>query len=172
MAEQLRGSFETFVDSHYSKKRPSPPLHKVPVRSNEVSPRTLQTALIWLTCNRHYVLFWTWHRGFNLRSCVAGISEIWYWKVYTKCCQASLIFSHIGPTWRAGIAQSLWWLCCRLDSGSILGGDRDVFSSPPLWPYQLWGPPSLLSSGYQGSFSGGKPRGSWSWPVVSTYCRG
>jgi hypothetical protein len=30
-----------------SKKRPSPHLHKVPTRSNEVSPRTLQTALVY-----------------------------------------------------------------------------------------------------------------------------
>jgi hypothetical protein len=30
----------------YFKKRPSPPLHKVPIRSNKVSPRTFQTALI------------------------------------------------------------------------------------------------------------------------------
>jgi hypothetical protein len=29
-----------------SKKRPSPHLHKVPTRSNKVSPRTLQTALV------------------------------------------------------------------------------------------------------------------------------
>jgi hypothetical protein len=29
-----------------SKKRPSPHLHKVPTRSNMVSPRTLQTALV------------------------------------------------------------------------------------------------------------------------------
>jgi hypothetical protein len=29
-----------------SKKRPSPCLHKVPTRSNKVSPHTLQTALI------------------------------------------------------------------------------------------------------------------------------
>jgi hypothetical protein len=30
MAEQLQGQFEKFVDSPYSKKRPSPYLHKVP----------------------------------------------------------------------------------------------------------------------------------------------
>jgi hypothetical protein len=30
-----------------SKKRPSPHLHKVPTRSNKVSPRTLQTALLY-----------------------------------------------------------------------------------------------------------------------------
>jgi hypothetical protein len=36
MAEQLRGPFEKFVDSPYSKKRPSPHLHKVPARSNKV----------------------------------------------------------------------------------------------------------------------------------------
>jgi hypothetical protein len=28
----------------------------------------------------------------------------------------------------------------------------------PLCPDCLWGPPSLLSNGYQGSFSGGKAR--------------
>jgi hypothetical protein len=37
MAEQLRVSFEKFVDSPYSKERPSPHLHKVPIRSNMVS---------------------------------------------------------------------------------------------------------------------------------------
>jgi hypothetical protein len=31
-----------------SKKRPSPHLHKVPTRSNKLSPRTLQTALVFL----------------------------------------------------------------------------------------------------------------------------
>jgi hypothetical protein len=46
MAEQLRGPFEKFVDSPNSKKRPSPHLHKVPTRSNKVSPRTFQTALV------------------------------------------------------------------------------------------------------------------------------
>jgi len=30
MVEQLQGPFEKFVDSPYSKKRPSPHLHKVP----------------------------------------------------------------------------------------------------------------------------------------------
>jgi hypothetical protein len=30
-----------------SKKRPSPHLHKVPTQSNKVSPRTLQTALVY-----------------------------------------------------------------------------------------------------------------------------
>jgi hypothetical protein len=34
MAEQLGGPFEKFVDSPYSKKRPSPHLHKIPTRSN------------------------------------------------------------------------------------------------------------------------------------------
>jgi hypothetical protein len=31
-----------------SKKRPSPHLHKVPTRSNKVSPRTLQTSLVYM----------------------------------------------------------------------------------------------------------------------------
>jgi hypothetical protein len=37
MAEQLQGPFEKFEDSPYSKERPSPHLHKVPTRSNNVS---------------------------------------------------------------------------------------------------------------------------------------
>jgi hypothetical protein len=34
-------SFEKFVDSPYSIKRPSPHLHKVPTRSNEVRQHTM-----------------------------------------------------------------------------------------------------------------------------------
>jgi hypothetical protein len=46
MAEQLRRPFGKFVDSSYSKKRPSSHLRKVPIRSNKVSSRTFQTALV------------------------------------------------------------------------------------------------------------------------------
>jgi hypothetical protein len=49
MAEQLRGPFEKFVDSPYSKKRPPPHLHKFPTRNNKVSPWTFQTALVALS---------------------------------------------------------------------------------------------------------------------------
>jgi hypothetical protein len=35
---------------------------------------------------------------------------------------------------------------------------QGFFSSPPP-PYRLWGPPSLLFSGYRGSFLGGKAAG-------------
>jgi len=42
-----------------SKKRPSPHLHKVPTRSNEVSPRTLQTALVFF--NYVFCDFYTSH---------------------------------------------------------------------------------------------------------------
>jgi hypothetical protein len=37
---------------------------------------------------------------------------------------------------------------------SILGRDRDFISSPPR-PDRLWGPPSLISYGYEGAFSSG-----------------
>jgi hypothetical protein len=35
--------------------------------------------------------------------------------------------------------------------GSILGGGWEFFSSLPL-PERLWGPPSLISNGYEGFF--------------------
>jgi hypothetical protein len=37
---------KSLVKGGASKKRPSPHLHKVPTRSNKVSPRSLQTALV------------------------------------------------------------------------------------------------------------------------------
>jgi hypothetical protein len=39
---------ESLAEGGTSKKRPSPHLHKVPTRSNKVSPRTLQMALLFL----------------------------------------------------------------------------------------------------------------------------
>jgi len=52
------------------------------------------------------------------------------------------------------------------DRGSILGGDREFLSSPSC-PDGLQGPPSLLSSGCQGSYSGVKAAEAWSWPLTS-----
>jgi hypothetical protein len=49
-------------------------------------------------------------------------------------------------------------------------GER-IFSSPWL-PYRLWGPPSLLSKGYQGPFHGGNAAGAWSWLLTSNSRRG
>jgi hypothetical protein len=42
-----------------SKKRPSPHLHKVPTRSNKVSPRNFQTALVNLNKNMKVILPYT-----------------------------------------------------------------------------------------------------------------
>jgi len=44
MAEQLQGLFESSVDSPYSKKRPSPNLHKFPIRSNKLRTRLITRA--------------------------------------------------------------------------------------------------------------------------------
>jgi hypothetical protein len=49
--------------------------------------------------------------------------------------------------------------------GSIRGSIR--FLSSPQRLDRLWGPTSLLSDGYGGSFSGGKVAGTWSWPLTS-----
>jgi hypothetical protein len=46
-----------------------------------------------------------------------------------------------------------------------------IFSSPRL-PDGLWGPPNLLSNGYQWLFPGGKAAGTQSWPLTSSLCRG
>jgi hypothetical protein len=47
----------------------------------------------------------------------------------------------------------------------VLVGSR-IFSSTRL-PDQVWGAPSLLSSGYRDSFPGVKAAGAWSWPLTS-----
>jgi hypothetical protein len=44
------------------------------------------------------------------------------------------------------------------DRDSILDRGNKFFSSPQR-PDPLWGPPSLLSNGYRGSFHGGKAAG-------------
>jgi hypothetical protein len=45
-----------------------------------------------------------------------------------------------------------------LDGPSLIPGRVKFFSSPQH-PDRLWGPPSLLSNGYQGFFTGGKVAG-------------
>jgi hypothetical protein len=54
MVEQLRGQFEKFMDSSYSKKRPSPHLHKVPIRSNKVIPHELCERPSYLAKSKNY----------------------------------------------------------------------------------------------------------------------
>jgi hypothetical protein len=60
----------------------------------------------------------------------------------------------------------------------VLATDWTVRGSNPGWgeifrtsPDRLWGPPSLLYSGYR-VFSGGKAAGAWRWPLTPIYRRG
>jgi hypothetical protein len=62
----------------------------------------------------------------------------------------------------------LWSLVTRLrmdDRGSIPGRSREFLSSPPC-PDRLWGPPSLLSSGYLTLSLGGEAPWAWSWSLT------
>jgi hypothetical protein len=66
------------------------------------------------------------------------------------------------------------WLCIGGpgDRGSILGSWKRFFLWP-LCPDRLWGPPNLLTNGYEGSFPRGQSAaGAWRWSLTSNYCRG
>jgi hypothetical protein len=69
--------------------------------------------------------------------------------------------------WGVGIAQT-YSNGLRAGRPGVLfpPGIRHFFSTPQS-PDRIWGPPSLLSSGYGGSFLCGKAAGTWSWPLIS-----
>jgi hypothetical protein len=62
-----------------SKKRLSPHLHKLPTRSNKVSPRTFQTALVQVQADREYV-----HHTQKMNFCGTFL-----------CCQTSCFHGHV-----------------------------------------------------------------------------
>ena len=46
----------------------------------------------------------------------------------------------------------MWCLCCGLDKPVFESWQGSEFFIFPEYPFFLWGPPSLLFGGYQGSF--------------------
>jgi hypothetical protein len=59
--------------------------------------------------------------------------------------------------------------CLRLDDRGVRirlsVGSRIFFLQ--RHPGRFWGPHSVLSNGYRGTFYGGKAAGAWSWPLTS-----
>jgi hypothetical protein len=60
-----------------SKKRPSPHLHKVPTRSNKVSPRTLQTALVFTQLLKKFPAFYGTRRFITIFTTARHWSLSW-----------------------------------------------------------------------------------------------
>jgi hypothetical protein len=81
-----------------------------------------------------------------------------YWLSYFESIFNKLI------SWDSSVSIVMGY---RLDGwGSIPSRSKRFLSSPPR-PDRLWGPPSLLSNGYRGSFPRSKAAEAWSWPLTS-----
>jgi len=68
----------------------------------------------------------------------------WFARCIVARSGSSTIGTRIGP-----------WVGHSSDHGLISDRDKRYFSSP-MHPHWLWGPPTVLCSGYRGSYCGGK----------------
>jgi hypothetical protein len=144
---------ETLVSYHnYTASQPRRPLLETspswkPQNSYILSGSVLKEVLLWETDKGF------WSLGYSLGNYVMNFCKV------GVCTMERL---HGLYLWH-GIAQ---WCSAELRAGWCRGRGGRIFSSPPRSDL-LWGPPSLLTNGYQGSFPGGKAAGTWTWPLTS-----
>jgi hypothetical protein len=104
-----------------------------------------------------------------IQACPYQNFKIELWQVRQKATADPLTFClphYINQSLYTGSSGSIVSDYGLDDRGSIPGRGRGIFFSP-LHPDRLWGPPSLLSNGYRGSFPRGySAAGAWRWPLT------